>query len=186
MNNLKNKQGEISEKDYLERADALCAMGYNVIISDCDNHQHLVNYLSDLNIGKLGIVIGVKELYTIIDEKYTNNQDGRLLVAFGELFNRNITVYVYPAYLRKGKELVSARTLMVPDGIHFLYKHLIDANQIVEIEGYNKEQLDIMPWNILESIETGKEWEHCVPAEVVKAIKEKSLFNYGAKKTSLA
>ena len=186
MNNLKEKGGDIDEKDYLERADTLCAMGHDVIISDCDNHQNLVNYLGDLNIGKLGIVIGVRELYLIIDEKYNNNQDGRLLVAFGELFNRNITVYVYPAYLRKGKELVSARTLIVPDGIHFLYKHLIDANQIVEIEGYNKELLDIMPWNILDSIEEGEKWEHCVPAEVMKAIKEKSLFNYGNKKSSLA
>jgi len=185
MKNLE-VDGKISEKDYLERAEALCALGYNVIISDCDNHQNLVNYLSDLNIGKLGLVLGARELYDIIDEKYHNNQDGRLLVAFGELFNRNITVYVYPAYLRKGKELVSARTLIVPDGIHFLYKHLIDANQIVEIENFNKEQLDIMPWNILESISKGGEWEHCVPKEIVHTIKENNLFGYQAKNNTLA
>jgi len=183
MNNLKVK-GNIDEKDFLERADALCALGYNVIISDCDNHQNLVNYLYDLNIGKLGLVIGVKELYLIIDDKYNNNQDGRLLVAFGELFNKNITVYVYPAYLRKGKELVTAKTLIVPEGIHFLYKHLIDARQIIEIEGYNRDQLDIMPWNILDSIERGTEWEHCVPAVVAEEIKKKGLFNFGKKTTS--
>ena len=154
----------------------------NVIISDCDNHQNLVNYLSDLNIGKLGLVIGVRELYDIIDEKFHNNQDGRLLVAFGELFNRNITVFVYPAYLRKSvKELVSARTLIVPEGIHFLYKHLIDARQIVEIEDYNKEQLDIMPWNIIDAIKDhDNSWEDLVPHEVVQVIKDKNLFNYGS------
>jgi hypothetical protein len=186
MKNLTVKGGSINEADYLERADTLCALGYDVIISNCDNHQVLVNYLSDLNIGNLGLVIGVKELYQIIDDKYHNNQDGRLLVAFGELFNKNITVYVYPAYLRKGKELVSAKTLIVPDGIHFLYKHLIETGQIVEIENYNKEQLDIMPWNILDSIKSGEEWEHCVPAPVVEVIKEKSLFNYKSNKTTLA
>lgn len=185
LNNLKEKGG-IDEKDFLQRSDALCAMGYNVIISNCDNHQVLVNYLSDLNIGKLGLVIGVKELYMIIDEKFHNNQDGRLLVAFGELFNRNITVYVYPAYLRKGKELVSAKTLIVPEGIHFLYKHLIDAGQIVEIENYNREQLDIMPWNILDSIKKKEAWEHLVPAEVEKVIKEKGLFGYNSKKVPVA
>lgn len=179
MNNLRLKGGQINEKDFLERADTLCALGYNVIISDCDNHQNLVNYLADLNIGKLGIVIGVKELYLIIAEKYNNNQDGRLLVAFGELFNRNITVYVYPAYLRKGEqELVSAKTLIVPEGIHFLYKHLIDASQIVDIENYNRAQLDIMPWNILDAINSSGDWEHCVPKEVVAVIKEKKLFGY--------
>ncbi len=186
MNNLK-VDGKLDEKDFLERAEALCALGYDVIISDCDNHQNLVNYLADLNIGKLGLVIGVRELYKIIDDKFNNNQDGRLLVAFGELFNRNITVYVYPAYLRKGKELVTAKTLIVPEGIHFLYKHLIDAGQIVEIDGYNKEQLDIMPWNILESIEEGKDdWEQCVPEVLVSTIKEKKLFNYSGKSKSLA
>jgi len=185
MNNLK-VNGEINEEDFLERAEALNAMGYDVIISDCDNHQVLVNYLYGLNIGKLGLVIGVKELYQIIDDKFNNNQDGRLLVAFGELFNKNITVYVYPAYLRKGKELVSAKTLIVPDGIHFLYKHLIDAGQIVEINGYNKEQLDIMPWNILDSIKSGAEWEHCVPAPVVEVIKKQGLFDYKSNKTQLA
>lgn len=185
MNNLKVK-GMISDQDFLDRADALGALGYNVIISDCDNHQNLVNYLSDMNIGKLGLVIGVKELYDIIDEKYNHNQDGRLLVAFGELFNKNIKVYVYPAYLRKGKELVTAKTLIVPEGIHFLYKHLIDAGQIVEIENFNKEQLDIMPWNILDLIE--KEdvaWEEGVPKAVVDAIKEKKLFNYASKKEAI-
>lgn len=185
MDNLTVK-GEIDTADYLERADTLCALGYDVIISDCDHHQVLVNYLSDLNIGKLGLVIGVKELYFLIEDKYNNNQDGRLLVAFGELFNKNITVYVYPAYMRKGKELVSARTLIVPEGIHFLYKHLIDAGQIVEIEGYNKEQLDIMPWNILESIQEGKQWEHCVPKEVMAVIKDKGLFQYKEKKSSVS
>ncbi len=184
MNNLKEK-GHIDEADFLERSDALCAMGYNVIISNCDNHQILVNYLSDLNIGKLGLVIGVKELYLIIDEKFHNNQDGRLLVAFGELFNRNITVYVYPAYLRKGKELVTAKSLIVPEGIHFLYKHLIDAKQIVEIEHYNREQLDIMPWNILESIKKKEAWEHLVPKEVEKVIKEKGLFGYESKEVTV-
>ena len=185
MNNL-IVDGSINEKDFIERADSLSALGYDVIISNCDNHQVLVNYLSGLNIGNLGLVIGVNELYQIIHDKYHNNQDGRLLVAFGEIFNKNITVYVYPAYLRKGKELVSAKTLIVPDGIHFLYKHLIETGQIVEIEGYNKEQLDIMPWNILDSIEKGKDWQHCVPPSVRDIIVEKNLFNYKPNKSQLA
>ncbi len=185
MSNL-SVNGHIDEADFLQRADLLCAMGYNVIISNCDNHQTLVNYLSDMNIGKLGLVIGVKELYLIIDEKYNNNQDGRLLVAFGELFNRNITVYVYPAYLRKGQELVSARTLIVPEGIHFLYKHLIDAGQIVDIENYNQEKLDIMPWNILDFIKKEEAWEHLVPNEVAKVIKDKGMFGYKSEKPSIA
>lgn len=178
MDNLKVND-VIDEKDFIERADALCALGHNVIISDCNNHENLISYLSDHKIGNLALVIGVRELSSIIEEKYYNNQDGRLLVAFGELFNRNITVYVYPAYLEKDGALINAKTLMVPDGIHFLYKHLIDGGQIVEVEKYNKELLEILPWNVLESIEKGQDkWEGFVPVELVKEIKSKGLFKY--------
>jgi hypothetical protein len=179
--------GQLDPNDYLERADCLCALGYDVIISNCKNHQTLINYLADYSIGKLGLLIGVKELSSIIEEKYYNNQDGRLLVAFGELFNRNIKVYVYPAYFEKGAELINAKTLMVPEGIHFLYKHLIDGHQIVEIENYDKDLLDIMPWNVLESIEKGEDsWEKAVPKEVALIIKEKNLFDYASKNTNIA
>ena len=178
--------GQIDNQDFLERADCLCALGYDVIVSNCKNHQTLINYLADYNIGKLGLVIGVKELSEIIEEKFYNNQDGRLLVSFGELFNRNIKVYVYPAYFEKGGELINAKTLIVPDGIHFLYKHLIDAKQIVEIEKYDKDLLDIMPWNVLESIEKGNDsWETAVPKEVADIIKENNLFDFATKSTSL-
>jgi len=174
--------GQVDNDDFMARADCLCALGYDVIVSNCKNHQTLINYLADYNIGKLGLVIGVKELSSIIKEKYYNNQDGRLLVAFGELFNRNIKVYVYPAYFEKDGELINAKTLIVPDGIHFLYKHLIDGNQIVEIENYDKNLLDIMPWNVLESIEKGDEtWEKAVPLEVSEVIKKKKLFDFNSK-----
>jgi len=179
--------GRLDPNDYLDRADCLCALGYDVIISNCKNHQTLINYLADYSIGKLGLLIGVRELLSIIEEKYYNNQDGRLLVAFGELFNRNIKVYVYPAYFEKDAELINAKTLMVPDGIHFLYKHLIDGHQIVQIENYDKDLLDIMPWNVLESIEKGEDsWEIAVPKEVSQIIKEKNLFNYASKNTNIA
>lgn len=178
--------GEIDEKDFLDRADAVCALGHPVIISDCNNHQTLINYLDDYQIGKLGLVIGIRELSEIIEEKYHNNQDGRLLVAFGELFNRNITVYVYPALMHEENKYVEATSLMVPDGIHFLYKHLIGAGQIVEIKNYNKALLEIMPNNVLASInkDDGK-WEKAVPQVLVKMIKEKGLFNYSSKTANI-
>ena len=87
---------------------------------------------------------------------------------------------MYPAHLEKGGPLITARTLIVPDGIHFLYKHLIDAGQIVEINNYDKEKLEILPWNVIESIKAGsKDWENSIPETLVTLIKQKSLLNYG-------
>ena len=65
-------------------------------LSNCENHEMLINYLSDYKISNLGLVIGVLELQKIILDKFNNNQDGRLLASFGELFSQNIKVYVYP------------------------------------------------------------------------------------------
>ena len=179
IDNLKKKYGEISDKDFLDRSDMLNALGQSVIISNCSNHQKLINYLSDYKIKNLGLVIGLYELSDIIEEKYKENQDGRLLVAFGELFTRNIRIYVYPAIDEDTNTLITAKTLMVPDGIHFLYKHLIDSKQIVEIEEFNKDILHIYPYRVIASIQDGsKYWEDKVPAKVAEVIKRKGSFGY--------
>ena len=178
LDNLMDEEGNIDEADFLSRVTCLGALGQKVIISDCDNHQKLINYLRDYKIQKLGLVIGVRELKDIIEEKYENNKDGRLLVSFGELFNRNINVYIYPVLLENQK-LLTAKTMMVPDEIHFLYKHLIDSQQIKEITNYTKQNLGIFPhqiYNMIKNSESG--WEQALPKEVVDVIIEKSLFGF--------
>lgn len=169
-------EDEIDKEDFLDRTELLCAMGQTVIVSNCENHQKLINYLADFKIQKLGLVIGVKELLEIINEKYYQNQDGRILVAFGELFTRNIKVYAYPALDDQG-ELMTARELKIPDGIKFLYKHLIDTEQIVEITAYDPNLLSIFPWEVLHKIQYRERgWEDKVQAELVGIIKSKNLF----------
>ena len=179
IDNLKKKYGEISDRDFIDRADMLNALGQSVIISDCSNHQKLINYLSDYKIKHLGLVIGVWELKEIIEKKFEENQDGRLLVAFGELFTRNIRIYVYPAMDEDTNTLVTAKTLIVPEGIHFLYKHLIDSQQIVEIEEYKEENLHIYPYRVVTSIQEGsKYWEDKVTKKVADVIKKNGSFGY--------
>lgn len=170
-------EDKIDEQDFLDRTELLCALGQTVIVSNCENHQKLINYLSDFKIQQLGLVIGVNELLEIINQKYYENQDGRILVAFGELFTRNIKVYAYPA-LNDKAELITAKDLKIPEGIKFLYKHLIDSEQIVEIKGYDPNRLSIFPWEVLDCIQQNKAgWEDKVPARLVRLIKEKELFS---------
>ena len=172
------KDGELDYQDFLDRADLLCALGHTFIISNCHNHQRLINYLSDYKIKKLGLVIGVHELLEIINSKYESNRDGRLLVAFGELFTRNILIYAYPALQKEGsEEIMEAGNLPVPEGIRFLYRHLVDSKQIVPVENYNRENLHIFPYMVFNSIlaEDGK-WESMVPEQLVPIIKNKKLF----------
>ncbi|MBK9734890.1 MAG: TonB-dependent receptor [Saprospiraceae bacterium] len=170
---------EIDEKDFLERADMLCSLGYKVLLSDCSNHEMLIDYLSDYKIANLGLVIGCRELQTIITDKYTQNQDGRLLVAFGELFSQNIRIYVYPSQNEETKEIMTAKNMAVPQGIKFLYQYLLESAQIVPVENFNKNILHIYPSDVLKEIkENAKVWESKVPDSLVQLIKERKLFGY--------
>ncbi len=179
MEYLKGENAAIDEKDFLDRADMLSILGHNVLLSDCDNHQMLINYLSDYKIANLGLVIGARELQKIITDKYNNNQDGRLLVAFGELFSQNIKIYAYPAQNEMSKEIMTAQNMEVPEGIKFLYQYLLDSKQIVPVNAFNKDILHIYPFNVLQDIQENKAgWESNVPDVLVEMIKEKGLFGY--------
>jgi len=173
--------GPLDEQDFLDRTEMLTALGHTVIISDCSNHQKLINYLSDYKINRLGIVIGVHELKDIIEEKYEHNKDGRLLTAFGELFSRNITVYAYPALEKEGDALMGIEDLPVQDGIRFLYQHLLDNLQIQEVKNPDQSLLHIIPYKVYDDMTSGRdgEWESCVPPKLVEIIKTKKCFGYG-------
>jgi len=169
--------GEIDEFDFVSRAELLCAMGQKVMVTNCSNHQKLINYLSDYKIQNLGLVIGVRELYEIIVSKYENNKDGRLLVAFGELFTKNIKIYVYPALEDNQKLVMTADNLIVPESIRFLYKYLLESEQIVSISEFNEELLHIYPDNVHDAICEGRSgWEIMVPNELVEMIQTSGLF----------
>ena len=171
--------GKIAYQDFLDRAESLCVLGHPVIISNCSNHQCLINYLADFKIHKLGLVIGARELLEIINEKYHQNRDGRLLVAFGELFTRNIRIYAYPIEEEGTGKIITGKNLPVPEGITFLYQYLLDSQHIVEIEDFNPDLLNIYPNTVLEMIEENNGlWMSLVPEELAQVIRTKNLFHH--------
>ena len=174
-------EGGLDEQDFLDRADLLCALGQTVMVSNCEQHQKLINYLTDYKIPKLGLVVGVKQLLDTINEKYYNNLDGRLLTAFGELFTRNVKVYVYPMLQEGSKESMTAQNMPVPDGVKFLYRHLVESKHIEDITAYHPEYLHIYSTQVLKMIKHDEEgWEALVPEKVAKLIREKCLFGFPA------
>jgi len=182
MDYLKGEDKDVNEKDFLQRGDMLCALGYKILLSDCANHEMLINYLSDYKISNLGLVIGALELQNIITEKFTQNQDGRLLVAFGELFSQNIRIYVYPALDDISGEILTAENLPIPEGIKFLYQYLLDSHQIVPVLKFNKNILHIYPQMVLKDIKENNEgWESKIPDALVALIKERKLFDFGSR-----
>ncbi len=178
LDNLKSG-GELDEKDFMDRAALLCALGQTVIISDCEEHQKMISYLADYKVQKLGLVIGVRQMLDIINQKFYDNQDGRLLAAFGELFTRNVKMYVYPAMQEGSEELMTSVNLPVPEGLKFLYQHLLDSHQIEDIKNYKEENLHIFSKMVLEMLQNDEEgWDGMVPDKVANLIREECLFGF--------
>ncbi len=174
-------EGELDEQDFLDRADLLCALGQTVMISNCEQHQKLIHYFSDFKPPKLAMVLGVKQLLDTINDKFYNNQDGRLLTAFGELFTRNVSVYVFPMLQEGSDAPMTAENMPVPDGVKFLYRHLLDSKQVVDIVDFDKENLHIYSKQVLGMIRHDEEgWDALVPDKVAKLVREKFLFGFPA------
>lgn len=163
-------EGQISVKDFVDRAELLCSMGYTVMISNYLKHYKMIEYLSDLTRGlKIGIVLGVYNLQTIFDEKYYDTLKGGLLEAFGRGFGRNIKMYMYPA-LKQNGDIYNIDNFELPEHLACLLDYMKKSGKIEMIENYNKDLLSIISDEVLAKIKSGDEsWETDVPIEVRKS-----------------
>ncbi|MDG1994570.1 MAG: TonB-dependent receptor, partial [Polaribacter sp.] len=89
-------EGEINERDFLDRAELLCSLGLNVMITNFQEYYKLVEYFSEFTKERMALAMGVYNLIQIFDEKYYRNVSGGILEAFGKLFYRDLKVYMYP------------------------------------------------------------------------------------------
>jgi phosphatidate phosphatase PAH1 len=184
LDNLQ-ESAKLNERDFLHRATLLNALGQTVIISNYRRYGDLIEYLSLYKVAPVGIVVGVNELLELISRKYYDNQDGRLLEAFGEIFTRNVKIYVYPAQQEGSEDLMTAQNVPIPEGVKFLYKHLLDSGQIIDIKDYQAEHLHIFSRQVLEMIQAGEDgWEKMVPEQVARLVKKECLFGYPSEKVA--
>ncbi len=176
LSNLKS-EGEIDEKDFLDRADLLCSLGQSVMISNFQEYYKVVEYFAIHTKEKLGLVMGVDNLVDIFNEKYYRQLSGGILEAFGKLFFKSLKVYLYPIKDEETGEIITSTNLKVHPRIKELYKFFLDNHRVVDITDYDKKTLDIHPRKVYEMIlEDDHEWEKLVPEKTTKMIKDKQLF----------
>ncbi len=182
LDNLKGVNGEIDDKDFLDRADLMCAMGLTVAVTDCEQHEKLLTYLKDYKVPKIGLVIGAAPLERLFKFKHEIN-DGRLLASLGELFTDLVKVYVYPMMQAGSEEMITSKNLPVIEDIRFLYQHLLESGQVVDVEDYDSNLLHIYSKEVLKMVQSDMgDWEKMVPEKVSKVIKEKYLFGFPSEK----
>jgi hypothetical protein len=180
LNDL-SPDGNIDEKDFLYRADIICSLGQNVLVSNYFEYYRLVDYLSKITKGKkTGIVMGIYALQKVFDEKTYENIRGGILECFASLFGTNVKLYIYPA-LRKDGTLFTLKDFEkeLPDNLKALFRYVMDNNKLEDIHDANVQNLNIISDNVLAMIKKGEDgWEKFVPHKVEEAIKQQGLFDY--------
>ena len=178
LSNLR-AEGEIDEEDFMYRAKLLCYLGHTVMISNFQEYYRLVEYFSAYTKKRMGLALGVNNLIDVFDEKYYRHLSGGILEAFGKLFFKDLKVYLYPMRDQESGEYTNSENLKVHPRMKELYKFFKYNGKVVDIEGFNKEHLNIFSKNVLAMIQNGeKGWEDMIPTGVADIIKNKQLFGY--------
>lgn len=180
LSNLRVESEQIDEKDFLDRADILCSLGYRVLISNYQEYYRLVMYLSKITRNQMmGLVVGIRNLAQIFDEKYYKDLEGGILAAFGLLFGHNIKMYVYPSKMENSRYLYNCDNFELPFHLFSLFRYLYDNEKLEDLEGINTEILHIISDDVLIKIKkASNDWEELVPPQVAYQIKSKGLFDF--------
>jgi hypothetical protein len=180
-----SSEGKIDERDFLDRAELLCSLGQNVMITDFQEYYKLVEYFSEFTKARIGLPMGVSSFIQIFDEKYYRNLSGGILEAFGKLFFKDLKVYLYPYKNQKTGEIVTSENLRVHPRMKELYKFFKYNGKVVDITEYDPDILDVFSKTILNMITNGEDgWEEMLPSGIAEIIKEERLFGYSRRKFS--
>ena len=180
LSNLR-AQGEIDERDFMDRAKLLCSMGHIVMISNFKEYYKLVDYLAQYTKKQLGLSMGVNNFVEIFDEQYYQDLGGGILEAFGKMFYNNLKVYLYPMKDEKGN-IVNSTNLKLHPRMKDFYKFFKYNGKVIDIFDYEEAYLDIFSRTILEQIKSGEgQWEEHLPEGVAEVIKNNQMFGYQAK-----
>lgn len=175
-------EGEIDEKDFIDRADLLGSMGQTVMISNFKEYYRLVEYLDRFTDARKGLAMGVDNLIYIFDEHYYTDLKGGVLEAFGKLFPKKLRIYLYPFKNQETGEVINSNTLKVKKEMHELYKYFKHNGKFSDIKNYHPEYLNIFSRDVLRMIAQDEpDWENKLPKNVAKLIKENNLFGYQSK-----
>ena len=170
--------GEIDEKDFMDRAKLLGSLGETVLITNFKEYYKLVEYFSLYTKKKIGLTMGVSNLVRIFDPKYYTHLSGGILEAFGKLFFKNMKVYLYPL-LNDKEEIVNSENIKVHPRMKELYKFLKFNGKVVDLDKFDPNSLKIYSHEVLKQIkENSKGWESLLPKAVASKIKKFNFFGY--------
>ena len=170
----------VSEEDLIARVGLLNSLGYSVLISDYTRYFSLRAYFRQYTSLQIGIVLGMINVREIFDERSYVGVEGGILEGFGKLFPDNTRLFVYPELDNTG-EISDFTSLMVPDHLRYLYRHLLENKFIFGIDCSDVKLLSIYSREVIKKIQHNEpDWEACLPAGIPELVKQQGLLGHKA------
>ncbi|SDR67403.1 hypothetical protein SAMN04487764_0159 [Gillisia sp. Hel1_33_143] len=176
LSNLR-AEGEIDEKDFMDRAILLCSLGQTVMISNFQEYYKVVEYFAQYTKERMGLTMGVKTFLDIFDDSYYRQLSGGILEAFGKLFFKSLKIYLYPLKDKETGEITTSENLKLHPRMKELYKYFKQNGRVVDIVDYDPETLDIDAREVYHKIINGEAgWEDKLPQNTAQLIQDRHLF----------
>lgn len=177
LNDL-SEEGNIDVEDFLSRAELLCALGWDVLISNYGECYRLAQYLFRFTDKPIALAMGLPLLKRIFRENYYKDLPGGILESFGRLFKNDLRFYVCPMYDSESGKLQGINDLQVASHLQHLYKHLLENGFVRPLASVKSENLEIYSHEVLKMIREGnQDWVKQVPELVADNINNKKLFS---------
>jgi len=169
----------VDTQDFLDRADILCALGMNVLISNYGEYYRLAQYLFRYTRQPIAVAMGLPSLYELFDEHNAEQLPGGVLGSFGRLFRQDLHLYVCPMLDKTNGELITLEQFNPGDRLQHMLVYLRENDYIRALDSLPEQHLRIYSHEVLQQLREGdKKWEQSVPANVAEMIKTKRLFGY--------
>lgn len=164
MHNLLRDGAEVDHLAFLDRADALQALGKHVLISGCPEFYRVVGVLSRYTAEPVGVLLSIGLLNELFKPKWSEHLEGGMLESFGRLFKNKVRLYVYPWKNRKTGELVTAKNFEAPERYKHLYQYFLDRGLLVDVPCGDEALLEFTSRDLERMKESGDErWRDFVP-----------------------
>lgn len=173
MNNLL-RDGAVDHEDFIDRADALQALGKTVLISRSAEFHRIATYLSRHTAEPIAVILSIGLLNELFKEKWSANLAGGVLESFGRLFKNGVQLFVYPWHNAHSMELVTAENFKAPENWQHFYTHLIQNERILPIGVGDPSLLANTGRKIMKMIEADDtSWRDWVPLEAHGMVERK-------------
>jgi hypothetical protein len=152
--------------DFIDRADALQALGKTVLVSRFAEFHRIAAFLNRCTNKPVGIVLSIGLLNELFKAKWSENLAGGLLESFGRLFKNRLSLLVFPWKSRRKGELVTADTFRAPEQSKHLYRHFRANEMIRSVPAPDESLLVYTSRDVQRMIEAGDPtWREHVPVE---------------------